>query len=79
MVDDEIGDKHELYEVLRMPSRCIKTDASSGGLSVSSGGVCVSACLIRVCVCVSHQGVCLCVFFKRVCVCVCDEGMHVCL
>ena len=23
VVDDEIGDKHELYEVLRMPSRCV--------------------------------------------------------
>ena len=23
VVDDETGDKHELYEVLRMPSRCV--------------------------------------------------------
>ena len=29
VVDDETSDKHELYEVLRMTSRSVKTDASS--------------------------------------------------
>ncbi|KAG5127246.1 hypothetical protein JHK82_028081 [Glycine max] len=37
VVDDEICDKHELYEVLRMPSRCLKTDDSN--FLLRAGGV----------------------------------------
>ena len=37
VVDAETGDKHELYEVLRMTSRSVKTDASS--FLLRAGGV----------------------------------------
>ena len=37
VVDDETSDKHELYEVLRMTSRSVKTDASS--FLLRAGGV----------------------------------------
>ena len=41
VVDDETSDKHELYEVLRMTSRSVKTDASSFLLRAGGFGFCI--------------------------------------